>query len=290
MKDQYRKETSQIHAPADLIQRTKQEMQQEEQRLKESETRTGRPDSTADIESGIAVESPKKTPNIPRRIFRWTLPLTAAASILILLSVSTVMRSSKSDSSASDMMAESEYAKDMGMQLGEADIAEEAVEEKEMLINESPVRPDKNDMAEDYAMAEATEDAAYPEEMNPMQNAESEVSEESETSAGYQDMEAKKDKAETADVMNRGEAAGQEQGSEIEITGIEEEPDFYDSPDTKSYLYRNLLFWLIQEDEGWTAYVSVRGDKYVISGVIADREEFLERAYELLVETRGSLK
>ena len=288
MKDQYRKETSQIHAPADLIQKTKQAMQQEEQRLKESGTRTGRPDSIADIESGMAVESPKKTSNIPRGIFRWTLPLTAAASILILLSISTVMRSSKSDSSASDMMVESEYAKDMGMQLGEADIAEEAVEEKEMLINESPVRPDRNDMAEDYAMAESTEDAAYAEEMNPMQNAESEVSEESETSAGYQDMEAKKDKAETADVMNRGEAAGQ--GLEIEITAVEEEPDFYDSPDTESFLYRNLLFWLIQDDEGWTAYVSVRGDKYVIFGAIADREEFLERAYELLVDTRGSLR
>ncbi|MGN1150813.1 MAG: hypothetical protein ACI4SN_01490 [Lachnospiraceae bacterium] len=287
MKDQYRKETSQIHAPADLIQKTKQAMQQEEQRLKESEKRICGPDSTVDIQNGITVDRSKRTHNFPRGIFRWTLPLAAAASILILLSVSTVMRSSKSDSSASDMMAESEYAKDMGMQFGEADIAEDAAEESEILINESPARSDGNDMAEDYAMAEAAEDAAYPEEM---ENAESEVSEESETSAGYQDMEAKKDKAETADVMNRGEAAGQEQGSEIEITDVEEEPDFYDSPDTESFLYRNLLFWLIQDDEGWTAYVSVRGDKYVISGAIADREEFLERAYELLVDTRGSLR
>ncbi|MGN0279314.1 MAG: hypothetical protein ACI4C4_08170 [Lachnospiraceae bacterium] len=285
MKDQYRKETSQIHAPADLIQKTKQAMQQEEQRLKESEKRICGPDSIADIQNGITVDRSKRTYNFPRGIFRWTLPLAAAASILILLSVSTVMRSSKSDSPASDMMAESEYEKNMGMQLSEADVAEEAAEENEMLINESPAKPDRKDMAEDYAMAEAAEDAAYPEEMNPMQN---EASEESETSAGYQDMEAKKDKAETADVMNRGEAAGQ--GLEIEITAVEEEPDFYDSPDTESFLYRNLLFWLIQDDEGWTAYVSVRGDKYVIFGAIADREEFLERAYELLVDTRGSLK
>lgn len=263
MKDQYRKETSQVHAPADLIQKTKQAMQQEEQRLS------------------------KKKSSSTRLVYKWALPLTAVASILILLSVSTVMRSSKSDSPASDMMSESEYEKDMGMQLSEADIAEEAAEENEMLINESPARSDGNDMAEDYAMAE---DAAYPEEMNPMQNAESEVSEESETSAGYQDMEAKKDKAETADVMNRGEAAGQELGSELEITGVEEEPDFYDSPDTESFLYRNLLFWLIQDDEGWTAYVSVRGDKYVISGAIADREEFVERAYELLKEKNKNIK
>lgn len=286
MKDQYRKETSQIHAPADLIQKTKQAMQQEEQRLKAVEERKVGSDGTAITESEAITKKAKKN-SFTQQIYKWTLPLTAAAAILILISVSLVMKSVKSDSSASDMMAESEYAKDMGMQLSEADIAEEASEENEMLINESPAESDRNDMAEDYAMAEAAEDAAYPEEM---ENAESEAAEESETSAGYQDMEAKKDTAETADVMNGGEAYEQEQESELEITGVEEKPDFYDSPDTESYLYHNLLFWLIQEDEGWTAYVSVRGDKYVISGVIADREEFVERAYELLEEKNKNLK
>ena len=42
-------------------------------------------------------------------------------------------------------MAESEYAKDMGMQLSEV-----AAEESEILINESPAESDRNDMAEDY--------------------------------------------------------------------------------------------------------------------------------------------
>lgn len=257
MKDQYRKETSQIHAPADLIQKTKQAMEQEEQRLKAVEERKVGSDGTAITESEAITKKAKKN-SFTQQIYKWTLPLTAAAAILILISVSLVMKSVKSDSSASDMMAESEYAKDMGMQLSEADIEE------------------------DYAMAE---DAAYPEEM---ENAESEAAEESETSAGYQDMEAKKDTAETADVMNGGEAYEQE--SELEITGVEEEPDFYDSPETESYLYRNLLFWLIQDNEGWTAYVSVQGDKYVISGAIADREKFVERAYELLKEKNKNIK
>ena len=286
MKDQYRKETSQIHAPADLIQKTKQAMEQEEQRLKAVEERKVGSDGTAITESEAITKKAKKN-SFTQQIYKWTLPLTAAAAILILISVSLVMKSVKSDSSASDMMAESEYAKDMGMQLSETDIAEEASEENEMLINESPAESDRNDMAEDYAMAEAAEDAAYPEEM---ENAESEAAEESETSAGYQDMEAKKDTAETADVMNGGEAYEQEQESELEITGVEEEPDFYDSPETESYLYRNLLFWLIQDNEGWTAYVSVQGDKYVISGAIADREKFVERAYELLKEKNKNIK
>lgn len=256
MKDQYRKETSQIHAPADLIQKTKQAMEQEEQRLKAVEERKVGSDGTAITESEAITKKAKKN-SFTQQIYKWTLPLTAAAAILILISVSLVMKSVKSDSSASDMMAESEYAKDMGMQLSEADIAEVA------------------------------EDAAYPEEM---ENAESEAAEESETSAVYQDMEAKKDTAETADVMNGGEAYEQEQESELEITGVEEEPDFYDSPETESYLYRNLLFWLIQDNEGWTAYVSVQGDKYVISGAIADREKFVERAYELLKEKNKNIK
>lgn len=281
MKDQYRKETSQIHAPADLIQKTKQAMEQEEQRLKAVEERKVGSDGTVITESEAITKKAKKNSFI-QQIYKWTLPLTAAAAILILISVSLVMKSVKSDSSASDMMAESEYAKDMGMQLSEV-----AAEESEILINESPAESDRNDMAEDYAMAEAAEDAAYPEEM---ENAESEAAEESETSAGYQDMEAKKDTAETADVMNGGEAYEQEQESELEITGVEEEPDFYDSPETESYLYRNLLFWLIQDNEGWTAYVSVQGDKYVISGAIADREKFVERAYELLKEKNKNIK
>ena len=262
MKDQYRIETSQIHAPADLIQKTKQAMEQEEQRLKAVEERKVGSDGTAITESEAITKKAKKN-SFTQQIYKWTLPLTAAAAILILISVSLVMKSVKSDSSASDMMAESEYEKDMGMQLSEADIAE------------------------DYAMAEDVEDAAYPEEM---ENAESEAAEESETNAGYQDMEAKKDTAETADVMNGGEAYEQEQESELEITGVEEEPDFYDSPETESYLYRNLLFWLIQDNEGWTAYVSVQGDKYVISGAIADREEFVERAYGLLKEKNKNIK
>lgn len=281
MKDQYRKETSQIHAPADLIQKTKQAMEQEEQRLKAVEERKVGSDGTAITESEAITKKAKKN-SFTQQIYKWTLPLTAAAAILILISVSLVMKSVKSDSSASDMMAESEYEKDMGMQLSEA-----AAEESEILINESPAESDRNDMAEDYVMAEAAEDAAYPEEM---ENAESEAAEESETSAGYQDMEAKKDTAETADVMNGGEAYEQEQESELEIIGVEEEPDFYDSPETESYLYRNLLFWLIQDNEGWTAYVSVQGDKYVISGAIADREKFVERAYELLKEKNKNIK
>ena len=110
MKDQYRKETSQIHAPADLIQKTKQAMEQEEQRLKAVEERNVGSDGTVITESEAITHKAKKHSFI-QQIYKWTLPLTAAAAILILISVSLVMKSVKSDSSASDMMAESEALK-----------------------------------------------------------------------------------------------------------------------------------------------------------------------------------
>lgn len=253
MTDQYKKETSQIHAPADLVQKTKLAMQQEEQRLRESASKADRPDNAVGMQREDAAGGAKRNFKSPHGIYKWTLPLSAAAAVLILVSVSTVMPSGKADYSASDMAADSGYENEMDIQLSEAAIVEDAIEENEMLIDESPAKPDRNDAKEDYAdyAMEESADAAAAEDMEPMDAAE----------------------------------------SEIEITEVDEEPAFYDDPDTESYLYENLLFWADQDENGgWFAYVSVRGDKYVIVSTIKNQEEFLEKAYELVTETRGSTK
>lgn len=269
MIDQYKKETSQIHAPAELIQKTKLAMQQEEQRLRESADKAGRPS---------------------HRVYKWTWPLSAAAAILILVSVSTVMRSSKADYSASDMAVDSGYENEMDMQLSEAAIAEDTIEENETLIDESPAKLNRKDASEDYAdyaMEEST-DAAAAEDMEPMDAAESIADMESEES--MKDIEESTSTNGTADRADAGEEEAKAK-AEIEITEVDEEPAFYDSPDTESYLYENLLFWADQDENGeWFAYVSVRGDKYVIVSTIKDQEEFLEKAYELVSGTRGSVK
>lgn len=278
MVDRYKKETSQIHAPADLIQKTRLAMQQEEQRLRESAEGTGRSDTAVREQIGIT-DRGKKSFHSMHRIYKWTLPLTAAAAIVILLSVSAVMRGTRFRSSGSDMMADSGYGKDMELQFGETNMAEEAMEENEEPMAGSPVKPIRQDVMEDYDMAEDAESTEPEEDILTDEAADTQ----SEASESIMDRD---ETPETNGAAVKGEAA-----EEIEITEVKEEPDFYNSEDTESYLYKNLIFWVSQEENGeWFAYVSVRGDKYVIVSTIIDQDEFIEKAYELVEETRGTLK
>lgn len=271
MMDQYKKETSQIHAPIDLVQKTKLAMEQEELRLKEAAERADR--SKINVETCRETESEKKKPKSVYRIHQWTLPLTAAAAILILVSVSAVTRNGRLSHWDSDMMADSEYEKSMDIQFGEAAMTEEAAQDNELSMNEGPDKPSRSSIEEsdaDYAMEESAEEAEW---------------EDSDAITETEEITGADEQANSAD------AAKQEQSAEIEITQVEEEPDFYDNPDTEDYLYKNLIFWADQAENGeWFAYVSVRGDKYVIVSAITDQDVFLEKAYELVLETRGSLK
>lgn len=269
MMDQYKKETSQIHAPVDLVQKTKLAMEQEELRLKEAAERTDRP--KINVETCRETESAKRKPKSVFRIHQWTLPLTAAAAILILVSVSAVTRNGRLSHSDSDMMADTGYEKSMDIQFSEAATTEEAEEDNELPMNEGPDKPNRSSIEESDAVMEESAEGAEWES--------SDVIKETEEMTGADEQ------------TNRANAAKQEQGAEIEITQVEEEPDFYDNPDTEDYLYENLIFWADQDENGeWFAYVSVRGDKYVIVSAITDQDVFLEKAYELVLETRGSLK
>lgn len=276
MIDQYKRETSQIHAPAELIQKTRLAMQQEEQRLRESAQRAGGQDTAVGTQGETAADRVYKGHKSVHQIYKWTLPLSAAAAVLILVSVSAVMRSGKSGDSASDMTTDSGYENELDI--------------------ENSIKPDRKDAEEssvDYAMAESADAAA--EDMEPSEAVESTADEELEAAESMEDMESQisasvkeleESKGTDGSTVNEGVA-----GTEIEITEVDEEPDFYDDPDTECYLYENLLFWANQdESRGWFAYVGVRGDKYVIVSTIKDQEEFLEKAYELVKETRGSLK
>lgn len=199
MKEQYREETSQIHAPSDLVQKTRDAMRQEEQRLKKERRRY--------------------------RVSRWTLPLSAAAAVVVLLTVTMVMRGAIGSRISSDKAQDDAYSGEMSMQFGEADLAADYAEDAEGTDDKTPaalVRPD---------------------------------------------------------------------AFIIEITEVKEEPDFYYSLDTEACYYEDLLFWVNQNESGeWSAYVSVRGDRYVIVSDIEEQERFLEEAYALLLETRGTLR
>ncbi len=295
MIDQYKKETSQVHAPADLVQRTKLAMQQEEQRLSESGERIKRADLAAGAQRETAADPAKKRAASARRIYKWGLPLTAAAAILIFISVSTAIRGIRFGNFDTDMAAD-RYSKNMELQLGDAGIAEEATEESEIALDEDSSKPSGQEAAENYDMVESAENYDMAEsaeneaKKEPMESKESAMDAEENayaeaTTESAADMECDK----LTEPATSGAPATDT--VEIEITEVDEEPESYNSPDSNSYLYENLLFWADQDENGyWSAYVGVRGDKYVITSTIEDREKFLEKAYELVLETRGSLR
>lgn len=113
IKDVYREEISQIHAPADLILRTKQAVAEEEEKLRKEIAQAGQQHNPkqdkleelrkdpqivpADLSGACmdGVESAgKKTESWWKRRYRrvsgWILPVTAAAALLLVLRVSVV--------------------------------------------------------------------------------------------------------------------------------------------------------------------------------------------------------
>ena len=169
--EQYHKETAQIHAPADLIRRTKEAVREEEQRIARERT----PQTIA--------ERPKRSYG---RVYKWALP-TAAAAILCIAIVSAGvagiggrMNKSASDqlagiaenatqSGSADMAgdgaidmaaaeaAEAEGTSDMGMMLGEAFAEEEAMEAAGAPIEKNGYM---DDAAEGGQSAQAAPDSA----------------------------------------------------------------------------------------------------------------------------------
>ena len=91
-KNVYREETSQIHAPADLILKTKQAVAEEEERLRKEIQITPADLSGAGMDG--AESDGKKTESkwkkYYRRVPRWVLPMTAAAVFLLVMRVSVV--------------------------------------------------------------------------------------------------------------------------------------------------------------------------------------------------------
>lgn len=91
-KNVYREETSQIHAPVDLILKTKQAVAEEEERLRKEIQITPADLNGAGMDG--AESDGKKTESkwkkYYRRVPRWVLPMTAAAVFVLVLRVSVV--------------------------------------------------------------------------------------------------------------------------------------------------------------------------------------------------------
>lgn len=265
---EYNRETSQIHAPADLIRRTKEAVREEEQRLERERS----------LQSIVA--QPKHSYG---KVYKWALPVAAAAVCLILLNVSGIMfgrsMSKVQYESVSPTNMDSGAApasdSDMGVQAETTDWAESAA------VADEPI----DEMNSDFDMAEAeTVTEAVPAE-------------------GY-------DKAQFADAPPAEDAAsssaayenGMEDsyiksiyGSDLWIEEVEEAPAFYDDSDTECVTIQGVELYVGKDYDGaWIAYAETDAGQYIISTELTEdeisRDEFAGEAYEMLVGKIGNIE
>lgn len=289
-KERYKQETEQIHAPVELIVRTKAAMREEEARIRRDLAVQTAGSETGRIQavSGQTAHSAGGTKYAGHfNVRKWAYPLSAAAAFLILVSVSLMMRGMKSG----DMAMSVEPSAGMGMESAEMSGGEdldggimtagavtdfegtaEAAPMDEMIVAEEDtvVENEISDMAE---VSEGTEEAVVEKE-------ESEEAYRDEGQRKFSDTE--KNMAQDAACAESGAQTG-----DITIEKVGNRPDFCGHPDTKTHVFEGQTFQVAEEENGWAAYAETGGgSKYVIRGEAEDLETFLEMGYQMLLEQK----
>lgn len=304
-KEQYRKETEQIHAPAELIARTKAAMREEEARIRREFALQGAGTESRGIS---AVAGPAMVLAGGRNygkgfnVRKWAYPLTAAAALFILVSVSLMMRGLKSGDMAMDMGAsETSGGADLdgGMMAagaamdfeGTAEMAEDASAD-EMILAEAEMAAapaaEMEDMSESASAVEnaASETAEFSESVQEtaVEKAELEEARKNEGQRKFSDTE--KNMAEdTVPAESGAQSGGVAETESITIERVVKKPDFCGRPDTGKHVFEGQTFQVAEEGSGWMAYAETSdGGKYVIRGEAEDLETFLEMGYQKLLE------
>ena len=280
MMNQYNKETSQIHAPADLIRRTKEAVREEEQRIAGQKMQSM---ESVRVQSGSVAQSKRSY----AKVYRWALPVAAAALCLIMLNVGVMrlggsMSKMQSDTSM-DMALGAAPASDsadngMGMQFGTAEMYEEEAEEP---LGKSEAAADTT--ADIMEQAAAADDAYEEADYDGGQVAEADVSAVSGESGSYQDPTYNGEENSYINSIY---------GNNIWIERVNEAPSFYGDSATEDFLIHGVKIYVAQDvDNTWIAYTRKNAQRYVISGELTEddlgSEEFAEKVYELLMETIG---
>lgn len=292
--NKYREEISQIHAPQSLIERTKAAMREEEKRLAQAAA----PGREAAAGSSAALKMPYANASRQSRKFStrsWAYPLSAAAALLILASVSLTMRGLKSENMAPAADTAYSGAADSGAVYEEA--ADEAYEES---FAGAPAAEATVEMAEEESAAmeptegaAETESAAAPAEnrgpaLNGAQKAMGTADDMTQsTTSGTEESESRRESAEQEkkEAIEDGFADLALDKDDIIMEKVEKKPAFCDLPDTKTYVYEEKTFLVRKEKAGWVAYVeTVNGEGYLFHGEMEDMEEFLEAVSQSLAE------
>ena len=293
-REQYRKETAQVHAPMDLIERTKAAVRAEEEQILRE--RTAQPGMRQPEMAGPGVTYADyakygKTSSIRK----WTYPLTAAAALLILVSVSLTMRGLKSEnapmalSPAFDGTAESGAAYEESAEF-DAGFAEEAAEATVEMAEEEGADLERAAGATESAAAEAPAADMAP-AINETQKAMSAADDTAQdATTGADESNAIKEETKQNQETDREEDLLADMAADrdgVIIEKVEKKPAFCDLPDTRTYVYEEETFIVRKEKAGWVAYVETeKGAGYLFRGEMEDVEEFLEAAYEKLLKEK----
>ena len=288
-KEQYRKETEQIHAPAELIARTKAAMREEEARIRREFALQGAGTESRGIS---AVAGPAMVLAGGRNygkgfnVRKWAYPLTAAAALFILVSVSLMMRGLKSGDMAMDMGAsETSGGADLDGGMMEAGAAMDFEGTAEMAAAPAAEMEDMSESASAVENA-ASETAEFSESVQEtaVEKAELEEARKNEGQRKFSDTE--KNMAEdTVPAESGAQSGGVAETESITIERVVKKPDFCGRPDTGKHVFEGQTFQVAEEGSGWMAYAETGdGGKYVIRGEAEDLETFLEMGYQKLLE------
>lgn len=270
MMDQYKNETAQVHAPTALIEKTKAAVREEEERIRRERV----------------IQIPALDPQVTyadyatyqkkRSLRKWTYPLTAAAAVVILLSVSLATRGAWTS-----RFTKNQETADGAVMKKEVPAAEEE-DSAEMM--ESTTTDDTagemNGAADTGSMMESAEEMESDEsamaEMVPEETENSEAP--AADSAGgdmqrdmLQDKDAEKEEVKPFRSVESGC---------VRVEAVEKKPDFYDNPEAEDVVYEGLTFRVIKEEEGWAAYVEAADETaYVIRGTSEELDTFLKEGH-----------
>ena len=288
-KEQYRKETEQIHAPAELIARTKAARREEEARIRREFALQGAGTESRGIS---AVAGPAMVLAGGRNygkgfnVRKWAYPLTAAAALFILVSVSLMMRGLKSGDMAMDMGAsETSGGADLDGGMMAAGAAMDFEGTAEMAAAPAAEMEDMSESASAVENA-ASETAEFSESVQEtaVEKAELEEARKNEGQRKFSDTE--KNMAEdTVPAESGAQSGGVAETESITIERVVKKPDFCGRPDTGKHVFEGQTFQVAEEGSGWMAYAETGdGGKYVIRGEAEDLETFLEMGYQKLLE------
>lgn len=295
--NKYRKEIAQVHAPLSLIEKTKAAVREEEKRQAAAAVQR----REAGTESAAAQSVMRK-----ERVFsirKWAYPLTAAAALLILVSVSLTMRGMKSanrsdaPSAVYDGAAESGAVYEESVESADAGYAEAAAGEPadygfaEAPASETPMM--EAESVEDM-MADETAGTAVADSLSEAENMDDTAA------AGVgqtNELSRDKDIAETALTEKKMAAIGEQQSEgakqdDFTIEKVAARPARFSGSDVEIHRYEGKTFHVLEKDSAgnnvektWETYVELSaGEGYVICGEAESVDDFLEAANQKLEE------